>query len=173
MANENTSKTRKPTPPHNTGSAASTPVPPAATPTTSSNGTATSSSSRKKDRSNRPQIGGTAAAGAKSTLPRQVPQTSDPNKQQMESYNRVMRRRMEHIGVGSQAQENRLEKARNRRQKRVAHAKERRVEAQQEMKKSLHDSGFGRKNLYLFLATLAVIVILIVIFVVLHQLHVM
>ena len=155
MANENMSNGQKPTTP-NTATSTTTNVAPA--------------TAKRKNKSNRPQVGGTAVTGAKSTQPRQIPQTSDPNKQQAESYNRTMRRRMEHIGTGPQAQENRVEKTRTQRQKRIERAKERRVVAQKELKKSM--GGVNRKNLYLFLGTVAVIVILIVVFVVLHQLHI-
>ncbi len=152
MANENTSNTQKPTT------------------NTNNTGNVAPATAKRKNKNNRPQVGGTAVTGAKSTQPRQIPQTSDPNKQQAESYNRTMRRRMEHIGTGPQAQENRVEKARTQRQKRIERAKERRTVAQKELKKSM--GGIGRKNLYLFLGTVAVIVILIVVFVVLHQLHI-
>jgi hypothetical protein len=156
MANENTSNGQKPTAP---------------TTTPNDSGKTPLATAKRKNKNNRPQIGGTAVAGAKSTQPRQVSQSNDPNKQQAESYNRTMRRRMEHIGTGPQTQENRIEKARNQRQKRIERAKERRAAAQKELNKSM--GGFRRKNLYLYLGTAAVIVILIVIVVVLHQLHIM
>src|SRR5205085_2588094 len=50
-----------------------------------------------KDR--KPEIGGTAVTGAKSTQPKEITSTN-PQQQQAESYNRQMRRRMEHMGTG-------------------------------------------------------------------------
>ncbi len=55
--------------------------------------------SRQSGKSNRPRVGGTATPGAKSTQPREV-NTTNPQQQQAESYNRTMRRRMEHLGTG-------------------------------------------------------------------------
>src|SRR5579875_1473156 len=177
MANENTSNTKKPASTgktNNTGSAASTPTSRPSTPAASA-GTSnppSSAGSRKKGKSKnaRPQIGGTAVAGAKSTLPKPPPQSNDPAKQQMESYNRVMRRRMEHIGAGPQSQEERMAKLRNRRQKRMERNQERRAQAQQELKQKMPD--FNRRNLYFFLAVAALVGIIIIVFIVLHQLHV-
>jgi hypothetical protein len=125
---------------------------------------------RARSKANRPQIGGTAVSGAKSTLPRPTSESRDPNQQQIESYNRTMRRRMEHIGAGPYAQEQRLETMKKKRQKKLETQKERRVEAQQELKQSMR--GFGKRNLYLFLGTVAVIVLIIVIFVLLRVYHV-
>jgi len=181
MANENTSNTKKPASTgktSNTGSAASTPTSRPSTPAASAStnsgtgNTVSSAGSRKKGKSKnaRPQIGGTAVAGAKSTLPKPPPQSNDPAKQQMESYNRVMRRRMEHIGAGPQSQEERVAKLRNRRQKRIERNQERRAQAQQELKQKMPD--FNRRNLYFFLAVAALVVIIIIVFIVLHQLHV-
>lgn len=177
MANENTSNTKKPASTgktSNTGSAASTPTSRPSTPaaSTGTSNPPSSAGSRKKGKSKnaRPQIGGTAVAGAKSTLPKPPPQSNDPAKQQMESYNRVMRRRMEHIGAGPQSQEERMAKLRNRRQKRMERNQERRAQAQQELKQKMPD--FNRRNLYFFLAVAALVVIIIIVFIVLHQLHV-
>jgi uncharacterized protein YaiL (DUF2058 family) len=177
MANENTSNTKKSTNPGKAGqtsNAASMPTPRPSTPaaSTGTSNSPSSAGSRKKGKSKntRPQIGGTAVAGAKSTLPKPPPQSNDPAKQQMESYNRVMRRRMEHIGAGPQSQEERMAKLRNRRQKRIERSKERRAQAQQELKQKMPD--FNRRNLYFFLAVAVLVVIIIIVFIILHQLHV-
>src|SRR6266849_594638 len=47
----------------------------------------------------KPEVGGTAVTGAKSTQPKETTSTN-PAQQQAESYNRQMRRRMEHLGTG-------------------------------------------------------------------------
>src|SRR5205809_500385 len=54
---------------------------------------------KQSAQSNQPRIGGTAAPGAKSTRPKEITSKS-PQQQQAESYNRDMRRRMEHLGTG-------------------------------------------------------------------------
>src|SRR5947209_16446654 len=54
---------------------------------------------KQSGKSNRSRVGGTAVPGARSTQPREI-NTSNPQQQQAESYNRTMRRRMEHLGTG-------------------------------------------------------------------------
>lgn len=126
---------------------------------------------RSRGKGNRPQIGGTAVSSAKSVQPRATAESKDPNQQQIESYNRTMRRRMEHIGAGPYAQEQRVETMKKKRQKKLETQKERRVEAQQELKQSMR--GFGKRNLSLFLGTIGVIVLIIIIFLLLHVYHVL
>jgi DNA mismatch repair ATPase MutL len=161
MANENPTNTQKPQ------AETTKTMGNAATTRRKAQATGTAKGSKR----NRSQIGGTAVPGARSTQPKQVSQSNNPKQQQIDSYNRTMRRRMEHIGAGPYAQEQHLEKLRNKRQKRVEQMKERRVEAQQELKQSMR--GFGRRNLYFFIATVAIVIVLIILFVVLRQLHVL
>src|SRR5438105_661558 len=59
----------------------------------------TANKSGQSGKSNRSRVGGTAIPGAKSTQPKEVT-TTNPQQQQAESYNRTMRRRMEHLGTG-------------------------------------------------------------------------
>ena len=72
-----------------------------------------STSKQRKSGGNRPHIGGSAVSGAKSTLPRPAP--TNPQEQQRESYNREMRRRMEHLGTGPQSETERAEKIQKQR----------------------------------------------------------
>src|SRR5690242_13081102 len=67
--------------------------------------TRSSQRKRAKKKGQRPPIGGTAVAGAKSTQPKQISTTNNPQQQEMESYNRTMRRRMQRMGMGPYANE--------------------------------------------------------------------
>jgi hypothetical protein len=114
-------------------------------------------------------IGGTAIPGAKSTQPKEIKSTS-PSQQEAESYNREMRRRMQHMGVGPNAG-GPSEVARSRRQKRV----EKRKKQQEEVKQTVVAKGpstnitLGRKNLYFVLGTLAFIIVVIVIAIIIRH----
>src|SRR5438270_12065640 len=81
-----------------------------------------------KDR--KPEIGGTAVTGAKSTQPKEITSTN-PQQQQAESYNRQMRRRMEHMGTGPYTESPTLS-IRDRKKKRLEKKKQERL---QEVKK--------------------------------------
>src|SRR5205823_969157 len=76
---------------------------------------------KQPSKSNRPAIGGTAVTGAKSTQPKEM-KAANPAEQQLESYNRTMRRRMEHLGTGPAEGGNALQE---QRQKRIARKKKR------------------------------------------------
>ncbi|SRR5712691_528215 len=125
--------------------------------------------SKKKSASSQPKVGGSAVQGAKSTQPRPVSASNDPNQQQMDSYNRTMRRRMEQMG--GQSQEDRMHNMQKQRQKRIDRKKNRLEEKRQEFRKSMPSGGrvtLGRRNLYFLLGTIGVIVLFIVIFVILR-----
>ena len=143
---------------------------PAPAPTSSAPNNTRTNKKRASSKGNRPQVGGSAVSGAKSTQPRPITESKDPNQQQIDSYNRTMRRRMEHIGAGPYAQEGRMESMKRRREKKVEQRQERRVEAQQELKTSMR--GFGKRNLYFFFGTVALVVLIIVIYVLLRVYHV-
>ncbi len=127
---------------------------------TTQTGTTTSKQSGK---SSQPAIGGTAVPGAKSTQPKEI-KTTSPSQQEAESYNREMRRRMQHMGTGPYAA-GPADVAHNRRQKRI----EKRKRQQEEVKKTVITKGpgtdikLGRKNMYFVLGTLAFIILIIVI----------
>src|SRR6266571_1394700 len=99
--------------------------------------TAETAASKKKGtgKDSRPKVGGAAAQGAKSTQPRPVSASNDPNQQQMDSYNRTMRRRMEQMG--GQSQEDRMHNMQKQRQKRIDRKKNRLEEKRQEFRKSM------------------------------------
>jgi len=140
--------------------------------------TSVSSSSKRTGtggKAGKSRIGGSAVPGAKSTLPKPPPTSNDPNQQQVESYNRTMRRRMQQLKTGPYAQQERMQTLQERRQKRIDRRKERLEERREDLKKSLPGGkiSLGRRNTYFLIATIALIVLLIVVFVVLRQLHVL
>ena len=119
----------------------------------------------KQSSKNRKQaIGGTAVQGAKSTQPKEIKATS-PAQQDAESYNREMRRRMQHMGTGPYGGGGQVDAVRGRRQKRI----DKRKQQQEEVKKTVVSKGpstdikLGRKNTYFVLGTLAFIILIIVI----------
>ena len=117
---------------------------------------------KQSAQSNQPRIGGTAAPGAKSTRPKEITSKS-PQQQQAESYNRDMRRRMEHLGTGpAQASS-----AKDPRQKRLEKRKRRAEERRQEVKKVAATGprkiSLGRRNTYFLIAVVAVIILVILV----------
>lgn len=136
-----------------------------------------SSGARKSNRnvgkgSNKSQIGGTAVQGAKSTLPKQMPNTSDPNELQMASYSRTMRRRVERMGTTSTDQ--RMQHVQEKRRERVARNKQKLEEQRAAIRKSMPGGGritLGRKNT-LFLIGVAVLLVLIIVIFALVRNHV-
>jgi hypothetical protein len=128
-----------------------------------------SATSKQGGKSSKQAIGGTAVPGAKSTLPKEI-KTTSPSQQEAESYNREMRRRMQHMGMGSYAQ-GPADVARNRRQKRI----DKRKQQQEEVKKTVVTKGpstnikLGRRNTYFVLGTLALILLIIVIAIIIRH----
>ncbi len=118
---------------------------------------------KQSGKSRKPAVGGKAVQGAKSTQPREIKATSQ-TQQEAESYNREMRRRMQHMGTGPYGGSP-TDAVHDRRQKRIDKRKQR----QEEVKKTVVAKGpstnikLGRKNTYFVLGTLALIVIIIVI----------
>jgi hypothetical protein len=108
-------------------------------------------------------VGGTAAPGAKSTLPKVVAETSNPQKQQYDSYNRDMRRRMNRMGQGEE-QEDRGKVVRTQRQKRMERLKERRQQQLAQIKKSLPGGKIDTnpRRVYYMIAAVALIVIIVI-----------
>ena len=123
---------------------------------------------RRKD--DKPRAGGTAVPGAKSTLPKPPPTSSDPNQQQIESYNRTMRRRMQQIGAGPYAGQQKMETLQNQRQKRVARRKQRLEEKRVELRKAIPGGKvrLDRRVIYFTIASIALVVLLIAVFVILR-----
>ncbi len=126
---------------------------------------------KQSNKNRKPVIGGSAVAGAKSTQPKEITSTN-PQQQQAESYNRQMRRRMEHLGTGPYTESTPVT-ARDRKRKRLEKKKEERL---QEVKKVVAKGpnptrvgNLGRKNTYFILGVVAVLVILIVIFLIIRH----
>ena len=125
----------------------------------------------KQGKNRRSAIGGTAVPGAKSTLPKEMPTSQTPNaEQQAETYNREMRRRMQHMGTGPYSEPAPVP-ARKRAQKRLEERKKR----QEEVKKTVVTRGpstetrLGRRNTYFVLGTIAFVVLIIVIALILRH----
>jgi hypothetical protein len=118
---------------------------------------------KQSGKSHKPGVGGTAVQGAKSTQPKEIKATS-PTQQETESYNREMRRRMQHMGTGPYGG-SQTDAVRNRRQKRI----NKRKQQQEDVKKTVIAKGpstnikLGRKNTYFVLGLIAFLVLLIVI----------
>src|SRR5438874_1413700 len=136
MANENTPRPQKQE--SSTAKAPDTKKPP--TGQTAKPSPSASSLPRKTGtggKGGKSRIGGSAIPGAKSTLPKPPPTSNDPNQQQVESYNRTMRRRMQQMKTGPYAEQEKMQALQERRQKRVERRKERIEERREELKKSL------------------------------------
>jgi len=120
--------------------------------------------SKQSGKGDKPRIGGTAVPGAKSTQPREV-NTTNPSQREAESYSRMMRRRMQHLGTGPYGEDPAVA-AQEKRQKRIERKKKRTDERREEARKSI-SPGFsrslGRKNIYFLVGAVAIIVIVIAI----------
>jgi hypothetical protein len=139
---------------------------PSPTPATT---TKSKASTRSANKNNRAQIGGTAVPGAKSTLPKQISNTNNPQAQERESSNRTMRRRMEQLGTGQQAAPTKA--PRNRRKERLERIKERQQAQVASVKRSLPGGKVSTDTsrvYYLIGGVAAAIVLLIVLFVILR-----
>jgi hypothetical protein len=117
---------------------------------------------RKSSKGNRPAVGGTARPGAKSTQPKKFTEEADQQQQQLESYNRDMRRRMERMGYSDTEQ--RAKTAVNQRKKRAERLKERREQQLAHVKKSLPGGKVDTnpRNVYFMIAGVAIAVIVII-----------
>lgn len=127
-------------------------------------------STRSGNKGNRAQIGGTAIPGAKSTQPKPVSTSNNPQQQERENANRMMRRRMEHLGAGSQSSEQ-VKTTHDRRKERVERVKERQKAQVSAVKRSLPGGQLATDTsrvYYLIGGVAAVIVILILAFVILR-----
>jgi hypothetical protein len=143
----------------------------AQTPTTGST-QAAPAKGKQSGKNRRPTVGGTAVTGAKSTRPKEMPTSQTPNaEQQAETYNRDMRRRMQHMGTGPYSEPAPVP-ARKKAQKRIDERKKR----QEEVKKNVISKGpstdikLGRRNTYFVLGALAFVALVIVIAVLVRHL---
>ena len=147
------------------------PTAPKAQANLSATGGPTANRGKQSGKTRKPEIGGTAVSGARSTQPREITSTN-PQQQQAESYNRQMRRRMEHLGTGPYTESPTMS-VRDRKKKRLEKKKQERL---QEVKKVVAKgpnptrvSNLGRKNTYFILGVVAVLVLLIVIFLIIRH----
>lgn len=132
-------------------------------------------SSKEREKAvNKSRIGGTAVPGAKSTLPKPPPTTTNNGQQQAESYNRDMRRRMQHLGTGPYAEREKTQALQDQRKKRLERRKQRLEERREDLRKSLPAGklSLGRKNFYFVIAVTVLVVLLIVVFAILRATHV-
>jgi hypothetical protein len=126
---------------------------------------------KQSSKNRKPEVGGTAVTGAKSTQPKEITSTN-PQQQQAESYNRQMRRRMEHMGTGPYTESPTLS-ARDKKKKRLEKKKQERL---QDVKKVVargpnpsRVSNLGRRNTYFILGVVGALVLLIVIFLIIRH----
>jgi hypothetical protein len=124
---------------------------------------------KQSGKNRKPTIGGTARPGARSTQPKEI-KSSDPQQQQAESYNREMRRRMQHMGAGPYA-ESPAETMREKRLKRLEKKKQQRLEGVQKTisKSPRPNTSLGRRNTYFLIAMVAILVLLVVIFLIIRH----
>lgn len=128
----------------------------------------TTNKDRQAAKSNRPRIGGTAVPGAKSTQPKEITSTN-PQQQQAESYNRTMRRRMEHLGTGANQGSTLQDQRRKRLEKRKRRIEERRQEVKKVAAGGPRDITLGRRNTYFLIAVAVIIVAIIVVAIILRN----
>jgi TolA-binding protein len=118
-------------------------------------------SNTKKNKGNQSSIGGTAVQGARSTAPKQFTANANAQQQQMESYNREMRRRMERLNGDDNDRATSVQKSRQKRQERL---KERRQTQLARVKRSLPggkvDTSINR--VYILLAIILVVIVLLI-----------
>ena len=123
-----------------------------------------------RNKGNQAQIGGTAIPGAKSTLPKPVSTSNNPQQQQLETSNRGTRRRMEHLGTGPQPPEQ-IKTVQSRRKERVQRVKERQQAQVSAVKRSLPGGKLATDTsrvYYLIGGVAAAIVLLIALFIILR-----
>jgi|ERR1051326_8573302 cobalamin biosynthesis Mg chelatase CobN len=123
---------------------------------------------RQSGKSNRSRVGGTAVPGARSTQPKEI-NTSNPQQQQAESYNRTMRRRMEHLGTGPSEVSPIQEQRKKRLEKRKRRIEERKQTVKKVTASAPSNITLGRRNTYFLIAVAAIIVAIIVIALVLNH----
>ena len=130
----------------------------------------TSQRKGKQSSKNRPpKIGGTAVAGAKSTMPKEL-SAGSPASQQAEYYNRDMRRRMEHMGTGPYAERAVVDprERRKRRQERLQERQER-IKHLVDAKGPSRNVKLGRRNTYFLIGLALTIILAIVIFILIRH----
>ncbi|HTI15297.1 MAG TPA: hypothetical protein VL461_12145 [Dictyobacter sp.] len=142
-----------------------------ATPT-ATNAVSPSSTRKKKGKADRPQVGGSAVAGAKSTQPKVFNDSAPAQQQQYESYNRQMRRQMDRMGTGAEEQPSKVTNTRAKRQQRL---KQRQQEQLASIKRSLPGGkvDISTRRVYLMVAVVAALIILLIVVFALLRLHIL
>jgi len=134
--------------------------------------TTTSGKSRSGKKNKRLRGGGTAVPGAKSTQPKQNSPTNNPQQQEIEGYNRTMRRRMQHMGAGPYAgEQQKVKTLQQRRKERIERVKQRRAQHVASVKRSLPGGKLStdtKRVYYLVAAVTIAIVAVILLFVILR-----
>ena len=121
---------------------------------------------------NHSRVGGTAVPGAKTTQPKQVGTTNNPQQQQYESMNRDMRRRMEHLGTGPDQKNSVVDQRRKKLERRRKRLEERRQEVKKVAATGPRKISLGRRNTY-FLIAVAVLIVIIIVLAVLVNLRIL
>ena len=127
----------------------------------------TASKARQSGKSSRSRVGGSAVPGAKSTQPREVNATN-PQQQQAESYNRTMRRRMEHLGTGPNQPSTLQEQRKKRLEKRKKRLEERKQVVKKVTASAPRNIRLGRRNTYFLIAVAIIIVAIIILAIVIN-----
>jgi Flp pilus assembly protein TadB len=99
-----------------------------------------------------------------------MPNTNDPNEQQLASYNRVMRRRVERMGATST--DRRMQNVQEQRRKRIERNKQKREELRTSIRKSMPAGGkitLGKRNTIFLIGVVALLILIIVIFVLIRS----
>jgi hypothetical protein len=137
--------------------------------------TTTSGKNRPAKKNKHLQVGGTAVPGAKSTQPKQNSPTNNPQQQEIDGYNRTMRRRMQHMGTGPYAgEQQKVKTLHERRKERIERIKQRRAAQVAAVKRSLPGGKLSTdtKRVYYLIAGVAIaIVAVILLFVILRVTH--
>lgn len=123
------------------------------------------------------QVGGTAVPGAKSTQPKQNASTNNPQQQEIDGYNRTMRRRMQHMEAGPYAgKQQKMKTPQEKRKEKIERIKQRRAAQVAAVKRSLPGGKISTdtKRVYYLVAGVAIaIVAVILLFVILRVTHVL
>ncbi len=139
---------------------------------TTKSATTTSRKNRSSKKNKHLQIGGTAVPGAKSTQPKKISSTNNPQQQEIEGYNRNMRRRMQQMGTGPYANEpQNMKTLQQKRKEKMERIKQRRAAQIAAVKRSLPGGKISTdtKRVYYLVAGVAIaIVAVILLFVILR-----
>ncbi len=132
----------------------------------------TSRKNRSSKKNKHLQVGGTAVPGAKSMQPKKISSTNNPQQQEIEGYNRTMRRRMRQMGTGPYASEQQdVKTLQQKRKGKIERIKQRRAAQIAAVKRSLPGGKISTdtKRVYYLVAGVAlVIVAVILLFVILR-----